>query len=116
MYWCYNILYKTDASPSALHVFRYSQANRTKIHWRDFIKTVDCRDDFVMKQTVPSYKGNGRTCDDLLEDLCYHWICTLLRFCTSLLEISLDFVHSINPFHKSRRDFVVCAVFYTINS
>ena len=46
---CYNTLCKTDASPSGLNLFRYSQANRAKIRWRNFSKTVDGMDDFIIK-------------------------------------------------------------------
>ena len=49
VYWCYNTLYKTDASPSGLNLFRYSQANRAKIRWRNFSKTVDGMGDFIIK-------------------------------------------------------------------
>ena len=49
VYSCYNTLCKTDASPSGLNLFRYSQANRAKIRWRNFSKTVDGMDDFIIK-------------------------------------------------------------------
>ena len=49
VYWCFNTLYKTDASPSGLNLFRYSQANRAKIRWRNCSKTVDGMDDFIIK-------------------------------------------------------------------
>ena len=39
VYWCYNTLYKTDASPSGLNLFRYSQANRAKIRWSQSWRT-----------------------------------------------------------------------------
>ena len=91
VYSCYNTLCKTDASPSGLNLFRYSQANRAKIRWRNFSKTVDGMDDFIIKiLCLPSRKLftdgniiNGRTCGDSLEDLCHPRICTLLRLIRS---------------------------------
>ena len=91
VYLCYNTFYKTDASPSGIHLFRYSQANRAKIRWRNFSKTVDGIDDFIInKLCLPSretfYDGNiinGRTCGDSLEDYCHPGICTLLKLIRS---------------------------------
>ena len=64
MYWYYNTLHKTDTSPSGLHLSRYSQANRAKIPWCNFIETVDGRNDFIIiKLCLP------------LRETFYEWEC-----------------------------------------